>query len=760
MTFLTWPIAALAAAVLVPALIVLYFLKLRRRDVEVSSTLLWKKAIQDLQANAPFQKLRNNILLILQLLALLIALLAIAQPEFASSALQEQRQIILIDRSASMSTTDGDAGPSAPSSAEASAPSGLTRLDAAKRTARAIVDRLKEPGIFEDRQKAAEVMIIVFDSGAEVRQVFTSNKALLRSAIDSIQPTQTPSSLAQAFELARVYTGTRKFEDQIVEGDLDPATGKRSAIGFVPSGPGATLHVISDGRLPDADKVQSAPEDRVEYHPVGSPTTINVGITGLRAQRSFDTPSRVDIFVAVQSTDPAPRVVDVELLVDGALQKVTDVKLTAASTATPVATDADAATIQAQRPRPGLGGFVLPFQRSQAGVAQIRLIPRGDDGLSADNTAYVTIPPVRRLNIALISNGSLFVQRALEGLKPSKLDLLTPAAFQSLLDKGSAGGDGPTGGIAQYDVMVFDRFLPMVKVDVLTPPTPTTPAPAAGQTATKPPTPTSTRRPGLPPGRSLVLGAVPPPPLGVIDRGEGEATVIYDYVRDHPALRLSGLDKVNIGKSRKVELAPDTPVRVIARDSGGPAILEISDSVTTALVVPFDVDDTDWPFSAEWVLFLAGSILHLSEANVGQISDGVRAGETLLTRVPFGTAAVSLLTPDQQTFELTPAPDGTVSFAPIAQTGIYALSWDGPGGAADTTVGNPPRTTRRIAANLLDPFESDIGAVPTLAIANAEVQAAPEREGNLVRRLWPWILLAALAIIMLEWFVYNRKVAI
>ena len=38
--------AALAAGIAVPALLVLYFLKLRRREMPVSSTLLWRKAIQ------------------------------------------------------------------------------------------------------------------------------------------------------------------------------------------------------------------------------------------------------------------------------------------------------------------------------------------------------------------------------------------------------------------------------------------------------------------------------------------------------------------------------------------------------------------------------------------------------------------------------------------------------------------------------------------------------------------------------------------
>ncbi len=95
-----------AAAVSVPLLVLLYFLKLKRREQLISSTLLWKKAIQDLQVNAPFQKIRRNILLLLQLLALGAILLALAGPVLRMMGSGPKRYVLMIDRSASMNATD------------------------------------------------------------------------------------------------------------------------------------------------------------------------------------------------------------------------------------------------------------------------------------------------------------------------------------------------------------------------------------------------------------------------------------------------------------------------------------------------------------------------------------------------------------------------------------------------------------------------------------------------------------------------------
>src|SRR5687768_12616524 len=100
-TFPNWGMAAIAAGIAIPSLLLLYFLKLRRREMTVPSTILWKKAVQDLQVNSPFQKLRRNLLLLLQMLLLAALLLALSNPITFYRPGAGEQSVILIDRSAS-----------------------------------------------------------------------------------------------------------------------------------------------------------------------------------------------------------------------------------------------------------------------------------------------------------------------------------------------------------------------------------------------------------------------------------------------------------------------------------------------------------------------------------------------------------------------------------------------------------------------------------------------------------------------------------
>src|SRR5258705_3313456 len=118
MSFLT-PLALLSAAIIGPIIVAMYLLKLRREDRRVSSTYLWQRMVRDVEANAPWQKLRRNILLLLQLLLLLLLALALARPFFSTAGITGRNLILIIDRSASMGATDAPG----------------VRLDAARRQA-------------------------------------------------------------------------------------------------------------------------------------------------------------------------------------------------------------------------------------------------------------------------------------------------------------------------------------------------------------------------------------------------------------------------------------------------------------------------------------------------------------------------------------------------------------------------------------------------------------------------------------------------
>ena len=47
--------AAFALGLLIPILIAMYLLKLRRTEQDVSSVYLWRRMVRDIEANAPWQ---------------------------------------------------------------------------------------------------------------------------------------------------------------------------------------------------------------------------------------------------------------------------------------------------------------------------------------------------------------------------------------------------------------------------------------------------------------------------------------------------------------------------------------------------------------------------------------------------------------------------------------------------------------------------------------------------------------------------------
>jgi len=94
--------AGLFSLLLAIPIFLLYMLRLRRQDVIVPSTYLWQALVADRHANRPWQKLRHNWLLYLQLLILLALALSLARPAIPTPRTAHGQIIILLDASASM----------------------------------------------------------------------------------------------------------------------------------------------------------------------------------------------------------------------------------------------------------------------------------------------------------------------------------------------------------------------------------------------------------------------------------------------------------------------------------------------------------------------------------------------------------------------------------------------------------------------------------------------------------------------------------
>ncbi len=166
---------------LIPVVVLLYLLKLRRTPVVISSTMLWHKSLQDLTANAPFQRLRRNLLLFLQILILLLVILALARPFIKAEGTAGNDLCLIIDRSASMQTIEKGAGPAE------------TRLDRAKAAAFRMVDEMAS---------GDKMMLVTFADSSDVLCELTGDRYTLRNAIRGITATDSVSKIRDAILVA------------------------------------------------------------------------------------------------------------------------------------------------------------------------------------------------------------------------------------------------------------------------------------------------------------------------------------------------------------------------------------------------------------------------------------------------------------------------------------------------------------------------------------------------------------------------------
>ena len=243
MAFIT-PLSLLFALLALPIL-VLYMLKLRRREIEVPSIFLWQMVMRDREANAPWQRLRRNLLLYLQLLLLALLVLAMARPFIKTPTLTANTLVVLLDASASMQATDGGNLP--------------TRFEAARATIQRLID---------DLPTHSTMTLILVGQQPQVLAAATNDKGVLHHALQAAQVENGSADWTAALALAAGAVRVGNQDD-------------------------AAILIVSDGGLPDAN-LPALPTQAM-YLPTGNAAD-NLALSALATRH---TPAGPQLFASV-----------------------------------------------------------------------------------------------------------------------------------------------------------------------------------------------------------------------------------------------------------------------------------------------------------------------------------------------------------------------------------------------------------------------------------------------------------------------------
>lgn len=154
----------------------------------MSSTMLWDKLLKDMDANTPWQRLKSNLLLLLQLLAALLLVLVLLRPYLPQVVPLAGDTIVLVDASATMQATDTD----------------TSRFEEAKRRLDDMIARLGQ----------GRLAVIRVGQQPEVVSALSGNQSMLRQTSKKLRPGYGKANFPAAFALAEAMA--RKSTDPLI----------------------------------------------------------------------------------------------------------------------------------------------------------------------------------------------------------------------------------------------------------------------------------------------------------------------------------------------------------------------------------------------------------------------------------------------------------------------------------------------------------------------------------------------------------------
>jgi hypothetical protein len=680
---------------LVPFLLVLlYFLKLKRQPLRVPSTYLWRKSIDDLRVNSLFQWLRDNVLLLVQLLIALLLLYAVMAFQVHGRTSTGKHYILLIDSSASMAVTD--VRPS--------------RLEAARQEA------LREIDAHADGDNG---MVIEFNARASILQPYTADKGLLRAAVARIRQTQRPTRVDEALTLADSLANPRKSTmNQASRPEEEDPAQARTYVDVELEAIAAEVHLFSDGRFPDVPAF-AAGNLHLNYHRIGQPgpdAVDNVGIVTLNARR--DEPgdgSKLRVFVRVLNFRPAECTAALEVRVNGRLRDLRGLTIPGR-----VLEPGDPGSNIPPADKPGAreDSFTLDeVDDTTESVIHVKLADVHDQ-FPADDEAWLVAGVVRKARVLIVTAGNEILSDFFDLGATAKVARVTYLKPEDLRDEAKYRRPARDGA---FDLVIFDRCAPE-SVDA------------------------------LPLGNTFFIGAVPPP----WQRSEMKPlahTQIRNPASTHPLMQdLTALDEIAFSEAflfdlRDARVPPRTP-RLLETDRETAVLFVLSRRSFQDLVLTFPLVNakgqwtTTWNLKLSFPVFLRNVLYTLGNVSDAAAEENVQPGQVKALRPDVAVTGVEVTAPGNAREVLARGAQADFSYKNTEQVGVYRAAWAGGG--------------RRFAVNLLDAGESNVQPRDEITIGSQQLEAGQSRRRTY--ETWKWGALAALVLLVLEWALYHRRI--
>lgn len=413
-------------------LVLLYVLKLRRRSVVVASTLPWRRVLADRRANAPWERLRRHLSLLLQLLILALLALAFAGPYRLAPTAIAAGTVLVVDTSASMGAQDGGSDDRGAG----------TRFDEAREL---VAEALLSVG------PTRPAALVAAGPEPAIVAPMTSDRAALRRALDRMAPSEAPADVAAALELADTLAQGAGGEVVFVtDGAFDADDALRTRLRSVRVlGVGAAAR-DDDGAAPGNVGIVS-----LALRAVPAGAGVHEMLVAL-AWSGTDAP----VALVLEAASPPAGASGAPRPASWSWREIAREPLAPVERSEGGGSAMHVATLRARpgdvlraRVEGGQRARVQGGQRARVKAGETRGLADGDadgdaggDALAADDVAHLIVPGAAERRVLLSSQTPYLLERALVSLPGVDLSVT----------------DGPPGAARELDVVVIEGALPEV----------------------------------------------------------------------------------------------------------------------------------------------------------------------------------------------------------------------------------------------------------------------------------------------------------